>query len=131
MARPTKNRNPSQPDPSEGELQLLRVLWNLKQATVREVWENLGGKGSYTTVLKQLQVMHEKGLVTRDDSDRTHLFRAAMPEQKVKRVLLKKLLNQVFEGSAAQLVLGALASKKVSTEERAEIRKMLDNLDSK
>ncbi|RBP40410.1 putative transcriptional regulator [Roseimicrobium gellanilyticum] len=130
MPRPPKVRNPSRPEPTEAELPLLRVLWNLGSASVRQVWEDLGAKGSYTTVLKQFQVMHEKGLVTRDESERTHLYQAAMPEERVQRSLLGRLLQQAFEGSAAQLVLGALSTKKVSAEERAEIRKLLDNLDA-
>jgi predicted transcriptional regulator len=131
MARPQKDRNPAQPEPTEAELQLLRVLWKQGRATVREVWEKLGSTGSYTTVLKQLQVMFEKGLVTRDDTERTHVFSAAMPEQKVQKSLLGRLMTQMFEGSAGQLVLGALSTKKVSAEEREEIRRLLDELDRK
>jgi predicted transcriptional regulator len=129
MARPPKSRSASSPEPSAGELQLLRVLWQRGGATVREVWEELGGKGSYTTVLKQFQVMLEKGFVKRDERDRAHIFRAAVPQEKVKRSAVKRLLDSLFEGSAAQLVTGALSAKRVSSEERAEIRKMLDELD--
>lgn len=130
MPRPPKSRHPSRPEPTEAELPLLQVLWRLGAATVRQVWEDLGSKGSYTTVLKQFQVMHEKGLVTRDESERTHLYHAAMPEEKVRRSLMGRLMRQVFEGSAAQLVLGALATRKVSAEEREEIRQLLDSLDA-
>ncbi len=129
MARPPKSRSASSPEPSAGELQLLNVLWQRGGATVREVWEELGGKGSYTTVLKQFQVMLEKGFVKRDETDRAHIFRAAVPQEKVKRSAVKRLLDSLFEGSAAQLVTGALSAKRVSPEERAEIRKMLDELD--
>jgi len=129
MARPPKSRSASSPEPSAGELQLLRVLWQRGGATVREVWEELGGKGSYTTVLKQFQVMLEKGFVKRDETDRAHIFRAAVPQERVKRSAVKRLLDSLFEGSAAQLVTGALSAKRVSPEERAEIRKMLDELD--
>ena len=129
MARPLKHRSSSSPEPTEAELQLLRVLWQRGSATVREVWEQLGGKGSYTTVLKQFQVMLEKGFVKRDETDRAHIFRAAVPQEKVKRSAVKRLLDSLFEGSAAQLVTGALSAKRVSPEERAEIRKMLDELD--
>jgi BlaI family penicillinase repressor len=131
MARPLKQRSSSSPEPTAAELQLLHVLWRRDGATVREVWEQLGGKGSYTTVLKQFQVMLEKGFVKRDETDRAHIFRAAVPEQKVQRSALKRLVDSLFEGSAAQLVTGALATKKVSAEERREIRKMLDELDEK
>lgn len=131
MARPPKHRSSSSPEPTAAELQLLHVLWRRDGATVREVWEQLGGKGSYTTVLKQFQVMLEKGFVKRDETDRAHIFRAAVPEQKVQRSALKRLLDSLFEGSAAQLVNGALSAKKVSAQERNEIRKMLDELDKK
>lgn len=131
MARPTKERDPTQPEPTEAELQLLRVLWRNGPSTVRQVWEGTGSRGSYTTVLKQFQVMHEKGLLTRDDSAKVHVFSAAVPEQKVKKSLLSRLMTQMFEGSAAQLALGALSTRKVSAEERAEIRKLLDELDRK
>jgi predicted transcriptional regulator len=107
------------------------VLWQRGGATVREVWEQLGGKGSYTTVLKQFQIMLEKGLVKRDDTDRAHIFHAAVPEKKVQHSALRRLLDSLFEGSAAQLVTGALAAKKVSAAEREEIRRMLDELDQK
>jgi BlaI family transcriptional regulator, penicillinase repressor len=131
MARPLKHRSSSSPEPTAAELHLLRVLWQRGGATVREVWEQLGGKGSYTTVLKQFQIMLEKGLVKRDDTDRAHIFHAAVPEKKVQHSALRRLLDSLFEGSAAQLVTGALAAKKVSAAERGEIRRMLDELDKK
>jgi BlaI family penicillinase repressor len=129
MARPAKPRDSGSSAPTEAELTLLNWLWSHGPATVREIWEGLGSKGSYTTVLKQCQVMHEKGLVLRDESERTHVYRAALPRQKVRRSILGKLVDQVFEGSAAQLVLGALSAKRVSAEERAEIRRMLDEME--
>jgi predicted transcriptional regulator len=130
VARPPKLRHPSRPEPTEAELPLLRVLWKFGSATVRQVWEDLGSKGSYTTVLKQFQVMQEKGLVTRDESDRSHVYKAAMPEERIQRSLVGRLLRQAFEGSAAQLVLGALSTRKVSAKERAEIRQLLKSLDA-
>lgn len=131
MARPFKERNPAQPEPTEAELHLLHYLWKNGPSTVRQVWESTGSKGSYTTVLKQFQVMLEKGLLTRDDSAKIHVFSAAIQQQKVKKSLLSRLMTQMFEGSAAQLALGALSTRKVSADERAEIRKLLDELDRK
>src|SRR5690606_12706870 len=101
----------------EAEWPLLNWLWSNGPATVREIWQAMGSKGSYTTVLKQCQVMFEKGLVFRDDSQRTHVYRAALPQQKVQKSLLGKMVQQVFEGSAVQLVLGALSSTKISVNE--------------
>lgn len=129
MARPVKSRDARSVDPTEAELALLNWLWRHGPATVREIWEGLGSKGSYTTVLKQCQVMYEKGLVLRDESQRTHVYRAGLPRQKVRRSILGKLVDQVFEGSAAQLVLGALSAKRVSAKEREEIRRMLDEME--
>jgi BlaI family penicillinase repressor len=131
MARPLKELNPAQPEPTEAELHLLHHLWKNGPSTVRQVWESSGSKGSYTTVLKQFQVMLEKGLLTRDDSAKIHVFSAAIQQQKVKKSLLSRLMTQMFEGSAAQLALGALSTRKVSADERAEIRKLLDELDRK
>ena len=112
--------------PTDGELAILRVLWEQGPSTVRQVHAKLGRDTAYTTVLKLLQIMTEKGLVRRDESSRTHIYAAAETAQKTQRLLLKDLLDKAFGGSAADLVLQALATKRASREELAQIRKLLD-----
>lgn len=117
--------------PTEAELAILRVLWARGPCTVREVQDTIEpqrGTG-YTTTLKLMQIMHEKGLVRRNDSQRTHVYTAAVSKTRTQRQLLGQLLNQAFEGSAQQLVLQALATKKSTPAELAEIRRLLDELD--
>ena len=120
------------PRPTDGELAILRVLWHLGSGTVREVQEELEKTQptGYTTVLKLLQIMSDKGLVTRDESRRAHVYRAAEQRQQVQRGLLGDLMDRVFEGSAAQLVQQALASRPASSEELDEIRKILDDMET-
>ncbi len=113
--------------PTEGELAILGVLWEKGEATVREVHVALGGEGAYTTSLKLLQIMTEKGLVKRDVSQRTHVYRAAEGGEKTQRRILRDLMEKAFGGSAGQLVLRALSAKRASAEELAEIRKMIDS----
>jgi predicted transcriptional regulator len=93
---------------------------------VREVAETMGREGAYTTVLKLMQLMTDKGLVKRDDSNRSHVYKAASSEDKMQKQLVTDLLDKVFAGSAAKLVLHALDAGKASPEELAEIRKLLD-----
>jgi BlaI family transcriptional regulator, penicillinase repressor len=112
--------------PTEAELAILRVLWARGPSTVRDVFDVLGGEGAYTTVLKTLQIMIEKGLVQRDESARTHVYEAAFSEDQTQKQLVSDLLDRVFDGSAAKLVLQALAAGKASPDEIAEIRKLLD-----
>ena len=112
--------------PTDGELAILRVLWSLGPCTVRQVAEALGRDTGYTTALKLLQIMTEKGLVLRDESERTHIYRAASTEDQTQRQLVTDLLDRAFGGSAATLVLQALATNKATPEELAEIRKLLD-----
>jgi predicted transcriptional regulator len=115
--------------PTDAELAILRVLWERKEATVREVHEALGSKEvRYTTTLKQLQVMFEKGLVTRNDSEKTHLYKVAVSEEATQVTLLEHLLENAFAGSRSKLFLRALSSKKASQKELAEIRKLLEQL---
>jgi BlaI family transcriptional regulator, penicillinase repressor len=116
------------PKPTEGELAILRVLWAEGPSTVRQVHERLAGarEVGYTTVLKLLQIMAEKGLVRREEQGRAHLYRAARSEQQTQRQLLDDLLERAFGGSAATLVLQALSSRRASPEELAEIRRLLD-----
>ncbi len=119
------------PTPTDGELAILGVLWEEGPCTVRQVHERLarGGKGvttAYTTTLKLMQIMTEKGLVSRDDSERTHVYFAAQPAQTTQRQIVKDLLEKAFAGSAANLVLQALSAKRATPEELAQIRTLLD-----
>src|SRR5262245_37207635 len=113
--------------PTDGELGILRVLWDRGPSTVREVAEAMGRQAGYTTVLKLLQIMTEKKLVLRDESERTHVYRAAYSEDQTQQHLVSDLISRAFEGSAAKLVLQALASGKASQQELDEIRKLIDS----
>jgi BlaI family transcriptional regulator, penicillinase repressor len=117
---------PRRRKPTDAELAILRVLWTRGPSTVREVAETMGREGAYTTILKLMQIMTDKGLVKRDDSSRTHVYKATSSEDQTQRQLVTDLVDKVFEGSAAKLVLQALAAGKASPEELAEIRKLLD-----
>jgi BlaI family penicillinase repressor len=112
--------------PTDAELDILRVLWSRGPSTVREVAESLGRESGYTTVLKLLQIMTDKGLVVRDESARTHVYQAASTEDQTQRHLVSDLLKRAFDGSAAKLVLQALATGKASPEELEEIGRLLD-----
>jgi BlaI family transcriptional regulator, penicillinase repressor len=116
--------------PTESELEILQVLWNKGNATVREVHEVLSEQkdAGYTTTLKLMQIMHEKGLVTRNDSSKTHIYQAAVSREKTQQHLLGKMMNGLFGGSASQLVMQALGSKKPSQKEIEEIQRLLDEL---
>jgi predicted transcriptional regulator len=112
--------------PTDAELAILRVLWARGPSTVRDVAEAMDREGAYTTVLKLLQIMTDKGLVRRDESARTHVYKATASEDQTKRQLVADLLDKVFEGSAAKLVLQALSTRTASPEEIEEIRRLLD-----
>jgi predicted transcriptional regulator len=116
--------------PTESELEILQVLWEKEKATVREVHDELSKTkdSGYTTTLKLLQIMFEKGLVTRDDSNKTHIYQPAVSKQKTQKQLLDKMINTLFAGSSTQLVLQALGNQKTSKDELEEIQKYLDNL---
>ena len=118
--------DPRLPRPTDAELAILRVLWARGPSTVREVAEAMGREGAYTTVLKLLQIMTDKGLVRRDESARTHVYKATASEDQTKRQLVADLLDKVFEGSSAKLVLQALSTRAASPEEIDEIKKPLD-----
>ena len=111
--------------PTGAEVGILRVLWARGPSTVRDVAKAMGREAAYTTVLKLLQNMTEKRLVVRDESSRTHVYAAAAPEEQTKRQLVADLIDKVFDGSAAQLVMQALAGAKTTPEELAEIGKLL------
>jgi len=114
--------------PTDAELAILRVLWERGPCTVRQVFEVLSEERElgYTTALKMLQIMDEKGLVKRDVTDRVHVFAAAQTQTQTQRHILDDLLDKAFGGSSTSLVMQALATRKASREELAEIRKMLD-----
>ena len=112
--------------PTDAELAILRVLWERGPSTVRHVAEALGKETGYTTALKLMQIMTEKGLVERDERMRTHVYAAAYTEDQTQRRLVSDLLARAFGGSTAKLVLQALAARKTSPEELAEIKRFLD-----
>lgn len=118
----------STPRPTDGELEILAVLWQRGPSTVRQVYEVLGEarEVGYTTVLKMLQIMADKGLVLRDDAERSHVFTARHSEEHTQKGLVQDLLDRAFGGSAKKLVMQALATQKASPEELAEIRKLLN-----
>jgi len=119
-------RSPQKPTASE--LEILRVLWGRGPSTVREVHEALSEKKSlgYTTVLKLLQIMTTKGTVRRNETQRAHVYAACLPAAQTKRQLAGDMLQRVFEGSASQLMMHALAGNRASRDEIEEIRRMLD-----
>jgi len=120
----------SYPLPTEAELEILNILWSSGPSTVREVHNALSRKQiGYTTVLKQMQVMTEKGLLARSERYRSHVYEARLPKEQTQRQLARNLLQRAFDGSAKNLVLGALSSQKVSPGELAEIRRMLDDFE--
>ena len=116
--------------PTESELEILRVLWSKESATVREVHEALAASKDvgYTTTLKLMQIMHEKGLVSRDDSSKTHIYKALVSREKTQKHLLGKMIDNLFAGSPAQLVMQALGNHKTSRDELDEIQDLLNTL---
>jgi len=120
------------PKPTEAELSILRVLWERGPSTVREVHEDIqrgrpsGQTTGYTTVLKLLQIMTEKGLVTRDERTRSHVYRARLSEDTTQRQLVTDLLDRAFGGSAARLVMQALDVSPATAEELKELRRLID-----
>jgi len=121
-------KQPDPPRPTDAELEILTVLWSLGPSTVRDVHETILRRKptQYTTVLKLLQIMTEKGLVRRDEKQRAHIYEASQTCEWTQQQLAGDLLQRAFRGSAKSLMLGALSSHKVSKEELAELRKFLD-----
>lgn len=115
--------------PTDAELRILRVLWDRGPATVREVFEVLEDDRGYTTVLKFLQIMHEKGFVTRRREGRSHVYAAAIGREPTQRALLGDLVEKAFGGSSDALVLRALSTRGASAEELAEVRGLLERLE--
>ncbi|TCJ19003.1 BlaI/MecI/CopY family transcriptional regulator [Flaviaesturariibacter flavus] len=120
--------------PTESELEILQILWSKGLATVREVHEELAKtkEVGYTTTLKLMQIMHEKGLVKRDESMRTHVYQPSVNKEKTQKHLLTKMIDSLFGGSSTQLVLQALGEQNnASPEELEQIQKLLNNLKNK
>ena len=119
---------PTTPRPTDAELAILRVLWYRGPSTVRQVHDVLSRErpAAYTTALKLLQIMAEKGLVRRDETDRTHVYHPRLSEEQTQRQLVRDLLERAFGGSAIKLVMQALAAKRATPEELGEIRKLID-----
>lgn len=119
------------PRPTDSELAILRILWRRGASTVRQVHEDLERRSltGYTTVLKLLQIMTEKGLVERDESQRAHVYVARLPEEQTLGQLVGDLLDRAFEGSSSRLVMRALESRPATREELSEIRRMLDSME--
>ena len=114
------------PLPTAAEVDILAVLWRLGPATVREVHEELEKGSGYTTTLKQMQLMTEKGLLIRSERFRSHVYEPALPKEKTQKQIAADLLERAFDGSTKSLVMGALSAKPASREELADIRKMLE-----
>lgn len=117
------------PTPTNAELQILRVLWKRAPLTVREVHEALETSSGYTTVLKTMQIMAEKGLVVRDESNRSHLYRPAVEAAPTERRLIGELVEKAFDGSAVRLAMRALSTGRASRAELEEVRQLLKRLE--
>ncbi len=132
---PRRKSSTTPPRPTDAELAILRVLWERGPSSVRETLEGLNATRpeplAYTTVLRFLQIMTEKGLVARAEGERGHIYEPKLPEERTKRQMVGDLLDRLFGGSVQELVLQALGSRNVSSSELREIRKLLNDLDSK
>lgn len=128
-----KSREGTLPAPTDAELDVLRVLWERGESTVREVHEVIAGlRGiGYTTVLKQMQVMYQKGLLTRQERFKSHVYAPAEPRSATQRLLASLLLRQAFDGSARGLLQSALAGRRVDSQELDEIRSLLDQVEKR
>jgi len=142
----TLRNAPELPRPTDAELEILRVLWDRGPSTVREVHEAISERRTelpgerlqkpaakagvgYTTILKLMQIMTDKGLVRRDETERAHVYQARLPEEQTQRQLVGDLMNRVFAGSASKLVMHALSASKSSAEDLSKIRQILDELE--
>jgi len=121
------------PRPTDAELEILTVLWSRGPSTVRAVHDVISKRrtAQYTTVLKQLQIMDEKGLVTRDGSERAHVYQASQPRETTQKQLAGDLLDRAFAGSARSLMLGALSARKASKKDLVELREVLDEYEKR
>ncbi|WP_336517223.1 BlaI/MecI/CopY family transcriptional regulator [Pollutibacter soli] len=126
-----KKQAPSGIEPTKSELEILKVLWEHGPSTVRFVNDELNSQSrpvQYTSTLKLMQIMHEKGMLTRDDSNMKHVYQPVEDEEKTKGFLLSRFVENMYNGSASSLVMQLLGNKKTSAEELKAIRKMLDNI---
>ena len=130
MKRRGSNRDTMQL-PTEAELEILNILWTLGPSTVRDVHTASEKDTGYTTILKQMQVMAEKGLLARSEQFRSHVYEARIAKEQTQRQLTRNLVRRAFDGSAKNLVLGALSSQKVSAKDLAEIRSILDEYEKR
>ena len=123
----------NQPRPTDSELEILRVLWRRGPSTVRDVYDELKGDKPvvYTTRLKLMQIMADKGLARRDEDQRAHLYTAMVPKESTQRQLVRDLLERAFGGSALDLVMQALSAKQATSSEIDQIRQMLDKYEEK
>jgi predicted transcriptional regulator len=119
---------PTVPQPTPAELGILTILWRRGPGTVREIHEAQESAVGYTTVLKLLQIMTAKGLVTRKESGRSHIYEAAMTEESTQRRMVTDLVDRAFGGSALRLVVQALSTKPATAEEREEIKRLLNDM---
>lgn len=127
------SNNLATPRPTDAELAILSVLWRIGPATVRDLHSTLAEERGedavgYTTVLKLLQIMTEKRLVQRDETSRSHIYHAKRPREETQKQLVRELLDRAFAGSARQLVLQALSTQKTSTEDLAEIQRLIESM---
>ncbi len=115
--------------PTDSELEILQILWRKGPATVREIHEELSKDVGYTTTLKIMQLMFEKGLVTRTEEGRSHLYTALAQETSTQQTLLERFIDNTYRGSASRLVMQALGNQNVSREELDEIKKLIQSLE--
>lgn len=117
--------------PTEKELEILQILWRTGPAAVKDVHEALGGdeNNGYTTILKLMQIMHEKGLVSREKSGKLHLYEALASQEHTRKFMVGKMIDTVFQGSAMELVISALGNTRSSKEELSEIKRYLEKLE--
>ena len=125
--------NSKQNKPTESEMGILQVLWEKGPSTVREVHDILSEKkeAGYTTTLKLMQIMNEKGLLSRNDESKSHIYSAAVKKQSIQKQMVGKMIDGLFKGSSASLVMHALGNHRASKEEIQEIKKYLDEMESK
>lgn len=131
MARATRKPSVFPPLPSGAELDILAVLWKAGPSTVRDVHDALGKGSGYTTTLKQMQLMTDKGLLTRSERFRSHVYEAGVPKEQTQQQIAGDLLRRAFEGSAKSLVVGALSAQPASAAELEEIRRLLGAFERK